>query len=96
MQLLDGGHKGGPMLHFKKRDWQICDTEVLGKRSVAAPLKPGGALFFHALIPHGTPTNHSPERRRALQFHYCRDGASSVPVEERLKVFGADGRDVTC
>lgn len=96
MQLLDGGHKLGPIVHFNVRDWQICDTQMLGKRSVAAPLKPGGALFFDGLIPHGTPTNHSPDRRRALQFHYARQDATKVPVEERLKVFGADGRDVTC
>ena len=96
MQVLHGGHKHGPILHWKIRDWQICDREMLGKSSVACPLDPGGALFFDSLLPHGTPTNHSPLRRRALQFHYCAADAVNVPTERRLAVFGADGKNVTC
>jgi hypothetical protein len=34
-------------------------------------LRPGGALFFHSLLYHGTPPNDSPSSRRALQFHYA-------------------------
>ena len=96
MQLLDQGHKLGPILHWQRRDWQICDTEMQGKRSLACPLKPGGALFFDSLLPHGTPTNFSPMRRRALQFHYAPDDAHHVPTEQRLTIFGPDGKDVTC
>lgn len=96
MQLLDGGHRLGPRLHWKRRDWQICDTEMMGKTSVAVPLKPGGALFFDSLLPHGTPTNHSPNRRRAMQFHYAPADGKAVPTESRLAVFGTEGKDVTC
>lgn len=96
MQLLDGGHHLGPMHHWKRRDWQICDTEIMGKTSVAAPLRPGGALFFDSLLPHGTPTNHSPNRRRAMQFHYAPADSRAVPTEQRLAVFGTEGKDVTC
>ena len=28
MHLLPGGHKTGARPHFKRRDWQICDTDV--------------------------------------------------------------------
>lgn len=97
MQFLPGQHKTGPKIHFQRRDWQICDTDILGQRSVAAPLKPGGLLFFNGLLPHGTPHNASEKRRRALQFHYApADAAQNPDSEERLRHFGSEGKDVTC
>ncbi|HLK59530.1 MAG TPA: phytanoyl-CoA dioxygenase family protein [Chthonomonadaceae bacterium] len=96
MHLLRGGHRAGPRLHFQRRDWQICDTEMAGRGSVAVPLEPGGLLFFDGLLPHGTPHNHSPHRRRALQFHYAPEGVGNVAKEERLAVFGGEGSEVSC
>ncbi|NJL31459.1 MAG: phytanoyl-CoA dioxygenase family protein [Phycisphaerales bacterium] len=69
---------------------------MIGKASIACPLAPGGALFFDSLLPHGTPTNHSSKRRRALQFHYAPADAHLVPQETRLAVFGSEGKDVSC
>ena len=96
MQFLAGGHRDGPQPHWMRRDWQICDTQMAGKHSVACPLPPGGAVFFDSLLPHGTPQNTSPDRRRALQFHYVAQGAALVPTEERMRVFGTEGKNVTC
>ncbi|MEO6876686.1 MAG: phytanoyl-CoA dioxygenase family protein [Opitutaceae bacterium] len=96
MQIMPGLHKKGPILHFQRRDWQICDNTMLGQKSVAVPLKPGGLLFFDGMLPHGTPHNSSPKRRRALQFHYLPTGVKKIAPEERLKHFGADGTNVTC
>lgn len=95
MQILPGRHNG-PIIHFKRRDWQICDREIMGTKSVAAPLKPGGALLFDGKLPHGTPHNTSPNRRRALQFHYAPDDIHKTPPDVRLKHFGSEGKDVTC
>ncbi len=96
MQLLPGRHKEGPILHFQRRDWQICDNTILGSQSVAVPLKPGGLLFFDGMLPHGTPHNSSPNRRRALQFHYAPVGTTKDAPEQRLKHFGSEGKNVTC
>jgi phytanoyl-CoA hydroxylase len=96
MQLLPGRHREGPIIHFKKRDWQMCDDAVLGQQSVAAPLAPGGALFFDGLLPHGTPHNNSPKRRRALQFHYAPVDAVRTSDEARLAIFGSEGKNVSC
>ena len=96
MQIMPGRHKEGPILHFQRRDWQICDNTMLGQKSIAVPLKPGGLLFFDGMMPHGTPHNSSPNRRRALQFHYAPVGTMKVEATERLKHFGADGKNVTC
>jgi len=95
MQLLPGLHKG-PLIHFKRRDWQLCDKAVLGTDSVAAPLPSGGLLLFDGKLPHGTPHNSSPNRRRALQFHYAPNDIHATPPEVRLAAFGAEGKDVTC
>jgi phytanoyl-CoA hydroxylase len=96
MHVRPQGHQQGPIVHFQRRDWQLCDTECIGKPCVAAPLKPGSVLFFDGLIPHGTPSNHSGKRRKALQFHYHAAGVEKTDDAARLAVFGADGKGVEC
>lgn len=96
MHVLAGGHRDGARPHFQHRDWQICDAEMLGRSCAAVPLNPGGCLFFDGLLPHGTPHNRSPLRRRALQFHYRPAGVIPTTREERLAVFGGEGKNVSC
>jgi phytanoyl-CoA hydroxylase len=96
MFVIPASHHLGPVVHFKRRDWQICDTDVAVDEAIAVPLKPGGLLFFHGLIHHGTPPTQSPLRRRALQFHYKPVGLERISQEERLAVFGSEGKDVEC
>lgn len=96
MHVIPGSHKEGPVVHFRRRDWQICDTDVAVARCVAAEMQPGDLLFFDGLIHHGTPPNRSGKRRRALQFHYHPQGVGSITSEERMAVFGSEGKDVTC
>lgn len=96
MHVRPQGHHEGPIIHFKRRDWQICDSDIIGHPCVAVPLKPGGVLFFDGLMPHGTPTNHSPYRRKALQFHYLGESAQKSSEEERLAAFGSEGKNVEC
>lgn len=97
MFVIPGTQKSGPVVHFQRRDWQICDTDVRVGEALAVPLKPGGCLLFDGLLHHGTPPSHSDKRRRAVQFHYR--PASAVPYEDhthRLAVFGEEGKDVSC
>jgi len=96
MHVIPGTHRDGPVVHFSRRDWQICDTDVATARDVVVPLEPGGCLLFHGLIHHGTPSNRSTLRRRALQFHYKPAGTRSTTSDERTAVFGSEGKDVTC
>lgn len=96
MHIIPGSQSAGPVLHFQRRDWQLCDTDVAVNEVVAVPLKPGGLLFFHSLLHHGTPPSHSAKRRRALQFHYKPASLERTDPEVRLAVFGSDGKDVTC
>lgn len=96
MIVIPGSHRQGPVVHFKRRDWQICDTEVNNQQAVAVPLKPGGCLLFHSLMHHGTPTNNSGLRRRAVQYHYRPQSSPVTSEEERMKIFGGDVRGATC
>ncbi len=96
MHLLAGGHKGGPRLHFKRRDWQICDTDVEVAGRVAVPMRAGDVLFFDGKIPHGTPVNRTEAFRWAVQYHYRPAEALAVDDATRLAAFGSEGRDVTC
>jgi phytanoyl-CoA hydroxylase len=96
MHILPGSHLNGPIVHFKRRDWQICDRHVKNDNDTVVPLRPGGVLLFHGLMHHGTPTNYSPNRRRALQYHYRPANCGQINTEERLAVFGGEGRNVEC
>ncbi len=96
MHVIPGSHRAGPVPHFQRRDWQICDGDVAVDEVVAVPLKPGSLLLFHGLIHHGTPPSQSPRRRRALQIHYKPESIARIEEEERLAVFGSEGKNVTC
>lgn len=96
MHVIPGSHRQGPVVHFPRRDFQICDTEVATDRVVAVPLQPGGLLLFHNLLHHATPPNRSARRRRAMQFWYARPGYRRLSAQERQSVWGSAGKDVAC
>src|SRR5690606_10525792 len=101
MRVLERAHKEGPIHHWKRRDWQICDRDIYEKhgqpyRVLGVPLEPGGVLLFDGMLPHGTPHNSSPQRRRAVQYHYYPVDTQKVSKEDRMSVFGTEGKDVEC
>lgn len=96
MRMLPGSQHAGPHAHVRRRDWQICDTDVPAGAAVAVPMEPGDALLFHGLIHHGTPPNRSDLRRRALQFHYRPATAEEREEAYRLSIYGSDGKDAEC
>lgn len=97
MHILPGKHHE-PCIHFTRRDWQICDATTLQikQQCKAVPLKPGGVLFFDSFLPHGTPTNHTNFRRRAVQLHFRPQSAAIIEDEARMAVWGAEGKNVEC
>lgn len=96
MHIIPGSHIEGPMIHFKRRDWQICDTDVPVARDTVVPLQPGGCLFWHGLTHHGSPANQTEKRRRALQLHYKPASSEEISTQDRMDVYGSDGKDVDC
>ena len=98
MRVLPGRKMRGVHPHFMIRDWQLCDAQSqdFKSQSLAVPLKPGGCLIFDSFLPHGTPSNHSQLRRKALQYHYHAANTSRTPQEARLAIWGSEGKDVRC
>ena len=64
---------------------------------VAVELPAGGAMFFAGMLPHQTPPNASPRRRRALQFHYRSAASRIVSRAEYDHVYAEpDGTPASC
>lgn len=87
MHLIPGSHRQGPQPHYHDRDCQLADEAVDVDHDVVCPLKPGGVLFFSALIHHGTPPNQSSARRRAIQLHYAAESCKRITPEEHAEMF---------
>ncbi|MCL4691252.1 MAG: phytanoyl-CoA dioxygenase family protein [Candidatus Hydrogenedentes bacterium] len=96
MHVLAGAHRDGPQVHWRRRDWQICDAEAARRTQTAIPAQAGDVLFFDSKLPHGTPINRSDAYRWALQYHFIPASAVETPDEDRLAIFGSEGKDVTC
>lgn len=97
MHVLPGAHVRGPLRHHHTIDCEIMPDRLDVSKAVPIELQAGGALFFSALLPHQTPANASPARRRALQFQYRGAAAYQVSPQEFGKVFAeADGTPASC
>jgi phytanoyl-CoA hydroxylase len=97
MHVLPGGHHQGALRHFHSTDCEIMEGRLDLTKVEAVPVPAGGALFFYGLLPHETPANRSPERRRALQFHYRSAASRIVDQETYNRIFAeADGTPASC
>jgi phytanoyl-CoA hydroxylase len=80
MHTIPGGHRAGAFRHHHGSDCEIDKGLLEVERAVPVPVPAGGAMFFYGLLPHQTPPNFSPSRRRALQFHFR--GAQTRKLED--------------
>ena len=71
MAAIPGGHKEGALPHKKVTDdFVIEESAYDASKAVFAPVRAGGGLFFHSLVPHGTAPNDSDRWRRAIALSY--------------------------
>jgi len=97
MHVLKGAHREGARRHHHDRDCEIVPERVEPERATPVELPPGGGMFFAGMLPHQTPPNASPDRRRALQFHYRSAQSSIISQEEYNLIFAeADGTPASC
>ena len=97
MYTIPGGHRIGALKHVHGIDCQIAEGRLDLSRSVPVELKAGGAMFFSGMLPHQTPPNRGPRRRRALQFQYRGAHTRALTKEEYSRVFvEADGTPASC
>jgi len=97
MHVLVGEHTRGPRRHHHTFDCEILPDRRDSTPAVPVELPAGGAMFFSGLLPHQTPPNQSPDRRRALQFQYRSATSQIVSRAEYDRVFAeADGTPASC
>ena len=71
MALLPGAHKLGTLPHVHVTDDYVVEEGRYATGDlVLAPLKAGGGVLFHALLPHYTAANSSGSWRRAIALSY--------------------------
>lgn len=87
MHVIPGGHLHGGVKHHHGTDCEIAPDLLETGRAEAVPIPAGGALFFYGMLPHETPPNRSPHRRRALQFHFRGAGTRIIDEEAYDRVF---------
>jgi phytanoyl-CoA hydroxylase len=71
MAVIPGGHKRGPLPHVHVTDDYVVDERYYDmSETVLTPIRAGGGLFFHSLLPHYTAPNRSNKWRRAIALSY--------------------------
>jgi ectoine hydroxylase-related dioxygenase (phytanoyl-CoA dioxygenase family) len=97
MHVLEGGHRLGALKHYHTIDCEIEDGRIEKTAAKPVELQPGGAVFFYGMLPHQTPPNQSPERRRALQYHYHGADARQLSSADYDALFAEpDGTPASC
>lgn len=82
MGVLPGGHKRGPLPHESVTDDFVIEPSAYNMDQMKmAPLKAGGGLFFHSLLPHYTAPNRSDKWRRAIALSYMSARSRFTGVE---------------
>ena len=97
MHVLKGGHLLGPLRHHHTFDCEIVPGRIDPASATPIKLKAGGILIFHGNLPHKTPANTSPDRRRALQYHYRTSDNEIISKDEYFGIFKeSDGTPASC
>ncbi|MCK6472032.1 MAG: phytanoyl-CoA dioxygenase family protein [Planctomycetes bacterium] len=91
MGVIPGGHLKGALPHVHVTDDFVIDEKHYNKdEMVLAPVKAGGGLFFHSLVPHYTAPNRSKHWRRAIALSYmsARSRSTQNPEPTYMTVKG--------
>ncbi len=71
MAVIPGAHTRGPLPHVHVTDDYVVDEQYYDMAEmVTTPIRAGGGLFFHSLLPHYTGPNLSDKWRRAIALSY--------------------------
>ncbi len=97
MHVLKGGHRLGPLRHQIADECEIKKDRFDRAKAIPVEMEPGDILIFHSNLPHMTPANNSPYRRRSVQYHFRAEGNTMLSYLDYEKVFKeADGTPASC
>jgi ectoine hydroxylase-related dioxygenase (phytanoyl-CoA dioxygenase family) len=92
MGVLPGWQKKGPLPHVHVTDDYVIDERYYDPSfMVLAPVRTGGGLFFHSLLPHYTAPNRSQKWRRAIALSYMSAKSRYTGQGEPLVYFHVKG-----
>ncbi|MBI4551316.1 MAG: phytanoyl-CoA dioxygenase family protein [Candidatus Latescibacteria bacterium] len=93
MAALPGWHKKGPLPHVHVTDDYVVDERYYdSSEMVLCPLRAGGGLFFHSLLPHYTAPNRSNTWRRAIALSYMSSKSRHTGEGESPVYFHVKGK----
>ena len=74
LQVVEGGHRQGILPHCPKTQTAIADGFVDEARARPLPVKSGGIVILHPLIPHGSLANRTDGFRWSFDIRFNRTG----------------------
>jgi ectoine hydroxylase-related dioxygenase (phytanoyl-CoA dioxygenase family) len=93
MGVLPGWHTKGPLPHKHVTDDFVIEESAYDmSRMLLAPVRAGGGLFFHSLVPHYTAPNRSTKWRRAIALSYMRSTSTYAAVGAGPEYFPVKGK----
>lgn len=93
MGVIPGGHKGGALPHVHVTDDFVVDEAYYDRKDmILAPVRAGGGLFFHSLVPHYTAPNRSDRWRRAIALSYMSAKSTYTGKGECPEYYPVKGR----
>ncbi len=70
LQVIPGGHKSGMKPHCPKTQTAIADGQIDIEKAVPLPVKSGGVVIFHPLVPHASLSNHTDGFRWSFDLRF--------------------------
>ena len=92
LAVLPGWHKKGPLPHIHVTDDYVIDEAYVDSSAgVLAPVRAGGGVFFHSVLPHYTAPNRSKKWRRAIALSYMSSKSRYTGKGESPEYFHVKG-----
>lgn len=93
MAVIPGAHTRGPLPHVHVTDDFVVDERYYNMaETVVTPIRAGGGLFFHSLLPHYTASNRSDKWRHAIALSYMSAQAKYTGEGESPVYFPVQGQ----
>lgn len=74
LQVVPGGHKSGILPHCPKTQTAIAEGHIDINKAMPLPVKSGGVILFHPLVPHSSLENTTSQFRWSFDIRYNRTG----------------------
>lgn len=74
LQVVPGGHKSGILPHCPKTQTAIADGFIDEGQAIPLPVKSGGVIIFHPLVPHSSLQNTTANFRWSFDIRYNQTG----------------------